>query len=910
MKKLLHLFKKKIIPDSSGFTLIEMAVVLVIVGIIISIVATVLPSLIKSSRVKKARALQEKVDYAIQGYVAANGRLPFADKGTLGKEDSQTPTYFGNLPFITLGLSSGDDAWGKRFKYGVNKDLTTTNAGNFGVALKTACSDDPVNPDKLYVNINGTLTHMAYVIVSGGLKDEDGIRGLFDGLNGVDDAVFDDPNRIIESDVYDDLMVAKACTVLAGSQGYGSGSGSGSGSSTGTLEDCTNGTDDDGDGHIDCDDQDCYNISPCGSGTGNLSISTTSIPSGYVNSSYSATFQATGGTTPYEWTLTEDGSFSSLFLHTYLGQLSGTLDQCPGTYTISAQVKDSDTENDPDPSPSNFTIQVKTNMSVSRTSGSGVDITWGSVTQQETFQASGGHLGDIEWTLDTGGATGFSVSSTGSDTCTVKKDGISSIGSFTFTLTATDASCAGNTAQIILSVSVLSSGGGAPYTVDLSSEWRMDECSWDGTTGEVKDSGAGGLDGTAKNGTNTVGSGKVCSAGYFDGINDYLDMGDILNNVFGSSSNSFSVAAWIRPASLSSSQTNHNTRNCFAAKASDSINDNFEIGVNTNGTIHVYIDTAGQDKVADFGVAGSVAVNVWSFVVVTYDNGSVAVTINDNRYENTSTWSGGGNIDNAAGSLFTIGSSQHIDNYFTGKIDEVMVYSKALTAEEITSLYTLTHTCSGTCYTEPLAVYYMDESTWNVGTADEVKDSSGNSYHGTPYGGAAINTTDSHIGYSGELSSGTGTIEITGLPVSTSSGDQTTVTFWMKWLGGNSQMPIGWTTYDLWFASDNFGFNTGQSDIYGVTGASAKLANNWHYIAAIFTNSGTTQNSLFIDGVEQSLSTVLGSSHGNRTVGSNFRISGWTNTSTYKLNGLMDELRIYKRGLSASEIAGDKDLTH
>ena len=132
----------------------------------------------------------------------------------------------------------------------------------------------------------------------------------------------------------------------------------------------------------------------------------------------------------------------------------------------------------------------------------------------------------------------------------------------------------------------------------------------------------------------------------------------------------------------------------------------------------------------------------------------------------------------------------------------------------------------------------------------------------------------------------------------------------MKWLGGNSQMPIGWTSYDLWFSGDKFGFNTGQSDIYGISGASAKLANNWHHIAAIFTNSGTTQNSLFIDGVEQPLSTVQGSGHGNRTVGSNFRISGWTNSAGYKLNGLMDELRIYKRGLSASEVESDKDLTH
>ena len=123
-------------------------------------------------------------------------------------------------------------------------------------------------------------------------------------------------------------------------------------------------------------------------------------------------------------------------------------------------------------------------------------------------------------------------------------------------------------------------------------------------------------------------------------------------------------------------------------------------------------------------------------------------------------------------------------------------------------------------------------------------------------------------------------------------------------------MPIGWTSYDLWFEGDRFGFNTAGGDIFGFTGASAKLANNWHHIAAIFTNSGTTQNSLFIDGVEQSLSTVRGSGHGNRTVGSNFRISGWMNNSSYKFNGLMDELRIYNRGLSASEVADDKDLTH
>ncbi|MBW2104387.1 MAG: prepilin-type N-terminal cleavage/methylation domain-containing protein, partial [Deltaproteobacteria bacterium] len=97
---------------SRGFTLIELSVVLVIVGIVISIVATVLPSLIQSAKVRKARAILEKADYALEGYLTASGRLPYADSGTDGIGDSGT--YFGNLPYRDLGLSSGDDAWANR----------------------------------------------------------------------------------------------------------------------------------------------------------------------------------------------------------------------------------------------------------------------------------------------------------------------------------------------------------------------------------------------------------------------------------------------------------------------------------------------------------------------------------------------------------------------------------------------------------------------------------------------------------------------------------------------------------------------------------------------------------------------------------------------------------------------------
>jgi len=934
--------------NRSGFTLIEMAVVIIIVGIVVSIVASVLPSLIKSSKIKKADAILEKGEYSIEGFITANDRCPCPDTDGDGYENftaGATPDlnvcaqYTGNLPFLTLGYPSGNDAWGNTVKYGVYEDLVKTTSGtgtnSFCTILSNIISYYQINPadtSKLYyTNQAGNNINPAYVIVSGGPSnlDQNGGNDFFDGLNEGTDVQFDNPDRIEfhgtpVSSNYDDLVKATAFVYLNGRDCTGTGGPGGTGSDVGENaypNGCSNGTDDDGDGYIDCDDQDCYGVDddgdavddPCGSGGTNVTITTSSLAGGAVNSDYSATIQATGGVLPYEWDLTNDAGLTDLFLHTYTGQLSGKLNQCPGTYTIDIQVEDSTLVSDGGPTTDtrSFNIAVTTDLVVSRTSGAGTAISWSNPTQQETFRANGGHLGDIVWTLDTDGATGFSASSTGEDTCRILKNGSTGIGTYNFILTGTDEDCSANTNYIILEVTVTAGGGGSPYTVNLESEWHLDECNWDGTPGEIEDA-TGSLHGTAENGATPTGAGKVCGAGYFDGGNDYLDMGDVLNNVLGTTSTEFSIGIWINPFSLSSNQTNHLTQNCFLAKASDPNNDNLEIGVNVNGTLHLYIDTSGQDKYADFGVPGAIAENVWSFVAVTYNNGSVTVTINSVTYTNTTTWSGGGALDTAAGSEFTIGSSQHINNYFHGKIDEVTVFSHALDAAEIQGLNAITHACSGTCYTGPIAAYYMDESSWTIGAADEVADSSGNGYHGAPNGSpgsVTVNTAASHIGNSADFNGVDGRIDVTGLPVSTTLGDQTTVTFWMFWRGGYGEMPMGWTTYDLYFSNDNFGFNTGGGDIDGITNATATLANGWHHIGAVFSNSDPDANVLTVDGLDQSISLLQGS-QSNRSVNTSMRISGWLNNTTYCFDGLIDEFRVYNRGLSISEINEDKDLTH
>ena len=72
--------------------------------------------------------------------------------------------------------------------------------------------------------------------------------------------------------------------------------------------------------------------------------------------------------------------------------------------------------------------------------------------------------------------------------------------------------------------------------------------------------------------------------------------------------------------------------------------------------------------------------------------------------------------------------------HFKGIIDEISIYSRALSASEIQEHYAQ--------FIRPVACWHMDEPFWN-GTPDEVIDSSGYGNHGMAYNGA--NTTDCSI---------------------------------------------------------------------------------------------------------------------------------------------------------------------
>ncbi len=211
-----------------------------------------------------------------------------------------------------------------------------------------------------------------------------------------------------------------------------------------------------------------------------------------------------------------------------------------------------------------------------------------------------------------------------------------------------------------------------------------------------------------------------------------------------------------------------------------------------------------------------------------------------------------------------------------------------------------------------IAHYSFDSCDWHTsGIATNSAPGTVGSYDGLVSGAVGRNN-DPTSGLKNDTCSsasfGGGAIDITGLPLSTTSGVKTTVSFWMYWDGTDGVMPIGWYRHDLWFSGGNFGFNSSGSDVYGIS--SAGLANGWHHVAAVFTNNDIYSNRLYIDGTERTLTLRQGHTHNNwAEVNPHLRIGGWWSDDGYRFSGRLDEVKVYDSEITQAEVNADVAYT-
>lgn len=112
-----------------GFSLIEMAFVLIIVTLLLGGLLVPFATQVEQKRIAETQKAMEEIKEALLGYAIANKRLPCADTTGDGQEDAclttSTTSSGGNLPWVTLGVANAD-AWGQRIQYRVNGAFTTT----------------------------------------------------------------------------------------------------------------------------------------------------------------------------------------------------------------------------------------------------------------------------------------------------------------------------------------------------------------------------------------------------------------------------------------------------------------------------------------------------------------------------------------------------------------------------------------------------------------------------------------------------------------------------------------------------------------------------------------------------------------------------------------------------------------
>lgn len=113
-----------------GFTLVEMAVVLIVFGLLLGGLLMILTTHEANRRVEETQRLLAQARAALIGFAAVNGRLPCpADPtiptGSPGAGTERTPNATGCtggqqgvLPWVTLGLPE-TDAWGRGLTYRV-----------------------------------------------------------------------------------------------------------------------------------------------------------------------------------------------------------------------------------------------------------------------------------------------------------------------------------------------------------------------------------------------------------------------------------------------------------------------------------------------------------------------------------------------------------------------------------------------------------------------------------------------------------------------------------------------------------------------------------------------------------------------------------------------------------------------
>ena len=231
-------------------------------------------------------------------------------------------------------------------------------------------------------------------------------------------------------------------------------------------------------------------------------------------------------------------------------------------------------------------------------------------------------------------------------------------GSHAVTAVARDAAGRSTTSPLV-TVTVANTGPSG-----LVGGWSFDE----GSGPTAGDRSGRGNNGTLTGGPSWTASGRHGGALVFDGVNDLVTIPDAASLDL---TNQLTMAAWVRPTALGSwRQVLLKERPGGLAYALYATNNASQ---RPNATL-----TIGADR--EVNAPAALATNTWTHLAMTYDGAAMRLYVNGSQ---VATRNQTGSTVVSAGPLQIGGNTIWNSEWFTGAIDDVRLYNRALTATEV-----------------------------------------------------------------------------------------------------------------------------------------------------------------------------------------------------------------------------------
>lgn len=278
----------------------------------------------------------------------------------------------------------------------------------------------------------------------------------------------------------------------------------------------------------------------------------------------------------------------------------------------------------------------------------------------------------------------------------------------------------------------------------LKGYWTQNESSWNGTSGEVKDSSINGSNGTANGGVTTT-TGQYGNAGDFQGTNDDVSIATESNYDF-ENTDSFSVASWVKPnVTRSGGLFGYQI---FSKLDSTSPFPGWEFELLWDGSsktvLRPLLINSSPTNVLDVRGTTDIPNSSWVHVAFTYNGTSNASGVKmyiNGVLETTTTSSNTLSASILNNITPRIGSRNNVNSFFIGQIDDTRVYRRVLSDDEVGQLYSNpgSITTTATATSQPSTAFASEEkgpspvAYWKFddGTGTAANDSTSNNLDGT-----------------------------------------------------------------------------------------------------------------------------------------------------------------------------------